>query len=67
MSERGTSQPTRFVMNLGDRFGWQPLLPHDRILSIAKTGLRSPQALSEAEVQALANAMLVHYAQLGIG
>lgn len=67
MSERGTPQPTRFVMNLGDRFGWQPLLPQDRILSIAKSGLRHPQSLSPDDVQALANAMLVHYAQMGIG
>ena len=39
----------------------------DRILRQAKRGLNDPDSLSRAEMQEICSALVVHYAQMGIG
>jgi hypothetical protein len=67
MAQSGQSAHVR----LNDRFAagreTQPVPSHERILLIAKVARRDPTALAKEEIQALADAMIMHYAQMGIG
>jgi hypothetical protein len=40
---------------------------HDRICEYAKRGVDAPETLSHLEVQQVCYALVVHYAQMGIG
>jgi hypothetical protein len=44
-----------------------PLPSHERILLIARVALRDPASLTKEEIKELASAMLMHFAQMGIG
>ena len=67
MTERVTSGFAR----LQDRFPAEVLLrsipSHEQVLEIARTALREPGLLSDSDIRDLAQSMITHYAQMGIG
>lgn len=67
MAEHEEWSKDRFAHMLEEPNDTQRLPSHERILLIARIALRDPSSLTKDEIQALANAMIMHYAQMGIG
>lgn len=67
MSETPKSLQARSGQMFEDEDDKQRLPSHERILLIARVALRDPASLTKDEIQELATAMIMHYAQMGIG
>ena len=67
MSDKSNQSQVRADPMFEDQQANPPLPSHERVLLIARIALRDPASLTKDEIQELANAMIMHYAQMGIG